>query len=76
MLLLTYFWNLMRNLIGRFVKQYLVIFCVNQMASALFRLMAAIGRDIVVANTAGTFALLAVTVLGGFVISRGEKMVV
>jgi len=46
------------------------------MAPALFRLMAAIGRDIVVANTAGTFALLAVTVLGGFVILRGEKMVV
>jgi len=57
----------------RLLKQYLVVFCINQMASALFRLMAALGRDIVVANTAGTFALLAVTVLGGFVISRGEK---
>ncbi|KAK8470953.1 hypothetical protein PHAVU_003G103501 [Phaseolus vulgaris] len=43
-----------------------------KMAPALFRLMAAIGRDIVVANTAGTFALLAVTVLGGFVISRED----
>ncbi|KOM25784.1 hypothetical protein LR48_Vigan187s002400 [Vigna angularis] len=43
-----------------------------EMASALFRLMAALGRDIVVANTAGTFALLAVTVLGGFVISRED----
>ncbi|KAK7384765.1 hypothetical protein VNO78_30466 [Psophocarpus tetragonolobus] len=58
--------------IGRFLKQYLVIFCINQMASALFRLMAALGRDIVVANTAGTFALLSVTVLGGFVISRED----
>ncbi|KAG2390034.1 ABC transporter G family member 36 [Vigna angularis] len=54
------------------LKQYLVVFCINQMASALFRLMAALGRDIVVANTAGTFALLAVTVLGGFVISRED----
>ncbi|KAJ1438246.1 P-loop containing nucleoside triphosphate hydrolase [Sesbania bispinosa] len=53
-------------------KQYLVILCINQMASALFRLMAALGRDIVVANTAGTFSLLAVTVLGGFVISRED----
>ncbi|KAK8464809.1 hypothetical protein PHAVU_010G076901 [Phaseolus vulgaris] len=43
------------------------------MAQTLFRLMAAIGRDIVVANTAGTFALLAVTVLGGFVISREDE---
>ncbi|CAJ2674952.1 unnamed protein product [Trifolium pratense] len=57
---------------GRFFKQYLVILCINQMASALFRFMAALGRDIVVANTFGTFSLLAVTVLGGFVISRDD----
>lgn len=44
------------------------------MASALFRLMAAVGRDIVVANTIGSFALLIVMVLGGFVISRGKKI--
>ncbi|KAL5071417.1 hypothetical protein RYX36_022304 [Vicia faba] len=58
--------------IGRFFKQYLVILCINQMASALFRFMAALGRDIVVGNTFGTFSLLAVTVLGGFVISRED----
>ncbi|KAK7320707.1 hypothetical protein VNO77_30426 [Canavalia gladiata] len=58
--------------IGRFFKQFLVLLCVSQMASALFRLMAALGRDIVVANTVGIFALLAVTVLGGFVISRED----
>ncbi|KAG4931223.1 hypothetical protein JHK86_048184 [Glycine max] len=34
--------------------------------------MAALGRNIVVANTAGTFALLAVTAFGGFVISRKD----
>ncbi|MED6171515.1 transcription factor [Stylosanthes scabra] len=56
----------------RFLKQYLVIFCINQMASALFRLMAALGRDIVVANTAGTFSLLSVTVLGGIIIARQD----
>lgn len=44
------------------------------MASALFRLMAALGRDIVVANTVGSFALLVIMVLGGFVISRGNVM--
>lgn len=42
------------------------------MASGLFRLMAALGRDVIVANTVGSFALLVVQVLGGFVISRGE----
>ncbi|KAL5127605.1 ABC transporter G family member 36 [Glycine soja] len=49
---------------------YLIILCINQMASSLFRLMAAFGRDVIVANTAGSFALLIVLVLGGFVISR------
>ncbi|KAK4274401.1 hypothetical protein QN277_017626 [Acacia crassicarpa] len=56
--------------IGRLFKQYFLILCINQMASALFRLMAALGRDVIVANTVGSFALLIVMVLGGFVISR------
>lgn len=56
----------------RFFKQYLILLCTNQMASGLFRLMAALGRNIIVANTVGSFALLVVLVLGGFVISRGE----
>ncbi|GAU15123.1 hypothetical protein TSUD_08610 [Trifolium subterraneum] len=51
---------------------YLIIFCINQMASSLFRLMAALGRDVVVASTVGSFALLVVLVLGGFVISRED----
>ncbi|KAF7830247.1 pleiotropic drug resistance protein 1-like [Senna tora] len=58
--------------ITRLFKQYLLLLCINQMASALFRLMAALGRDIVVANTVGAFALLVVLVLGGFVISRED----
>ncbi|KDO58224.1 hypothetical protein CISIN_1g000524mg [Citrus sinensis] len=36
---------------GRFFKQYLLFLAVNQMASALFRLIAATGRSMVVANT-------------------------
>lgn len=42
------------------------------MASGLFRFMAALGRNEIVAGTVGAFALLAVQVLGGFVISRGD----
>ncbi|XP_025606422.1 pleiotropic drug resistance protein 1 [Arachis hypogaea] len=57
---------------GRVLKQFLVIFCINQMASSLFRLMAGLGRDVIVANTVGSFALLIVLVLGGFVISRED----
>ncbi|KAH7846162.1 hypothetical protein Vadar_010629 [Vaccinium darrowii] len=55
---------------GRFFKQYLLLLCINQMSSAMFRLIGGIGRNIIVANTFGSFALLAVLVLGGFVLSR------
>ncbi|XP_058724834.1 pleiotropic drug resistance protein 1-like [Vicia villosa] len=56
----------------RLLKQYLILLCINQMASSLFRLMAALGRNVIVANTVGSFALLVVMVLGGFVISRED----
>lgn len=60
---------------GRFVKQYFIILCINQMASGLFRFMAALGRNVIVAGTVGSFALLAVQVLGGFIISRGDLII-
>ncbi|XLU44225.1 hypothetical protein S245_039039, partial [Arachis hypogaea] len=53
-----------------FLKQYLVLFLTSQMASSLFRAIAAIGRNLIVANTFGSVALLAFFVLGGFVLSR------
>ncbi|KAA3470541.1 pleiotropic drug resistance protein 1-like [Gossypium australe] len=56
--------------VGRFFKQYLLLLCLSQMASALFRLMAGVGRNIIVANTCGSFAMLAVLVMGGFVLTR------
>lgn len=56
----------------RFLKQYFLLVCINQMASGLFRFMGAVGRNIIVANTVGSFALLAVLVMGGFILSRGE----
>ncbi|KAB2069405.1 hypothetical protein ES319_A08G093800v1 [Gossypium barbadense] len=56
--------------VGRFFKQYLLLLCLSQMASALFRLMAGLGRNIIVANTCGSFAMLAVLVMGGFVLTR------
>lgn len=60
------------NAICRFFRQYLVLLLINQMANGLFRLMGALGRNMIVANTFGSFALLTVLVLGGFVISRGN----
>ncbi|KAL4195313.1 hypothetical protein AMTRI_Chr05g72720 [Amborella trichopoda] len=55
---------------GRMFRQYLLLVMVNQAASGLFRLIASLGRDMVVANTIGSFTLLLCMVLGGFVISR------
>ncbi|XP_039117422.1 ABC transporter G family member 35-like isoform X1 [Dioscorea cayenensis subsp. rotundata] len=58
--------------VGRLFKQYLLLLCVQQMASALFRFIAALGRNMIVANTFGSFALLVLMVLGGFIISRED----
>ena len=55
----------------RFFRTYLLLVLVNQMASGLFRFIAAVGRTMVVANTFGSFALLVLFALGGFVLSKG-----
>ncbi|KAF3618071.1 Pleiotropic drug resistance protein 3 [Capsicum annuum] len=55
---------------SRFFKQLFLLICFNQMASALFRLIAALGRNIIVANTFGSCALFIVLVMGGFILSR------
>ncbi|KAJ0586561.1 putative ABC-type xenobiotic transporter [Helianthus annuus] len=56
----------------RFFKQYLLLLLVNQTASALFRFIGALGRNMIVANTFGSFALLLVFALGGFVLVRED----
>ncbi len=48
-----------------------MLICVHQMASALFRFIGAASRNMIVANTFGTFSLLLLFALGGFVLSRG-----
>ncbi|KAK3416796.1 hypothetical protein EUGRSUZ_H02558 [Eucalyptus grandis] len=58
--------------VGRLFKQYLLLVAVNQMASGLFRLIAALGRNLIVANTFGSFVLFALFALGGVVLSREE----
>ncbi|ERM97072.1 hypothetical protein AMTR_s00122p00119310 [Amborella trichopoda] len=57
---------------GRMFRQYLLLVLVNQMASGLFRFIASLGRDMVVANTFGAFSLLVLMVLGGFILSREQ----
>ncbi|PIA65375.1 hypothetical protein AQUCO_00100684v1 [Aquilegia coerulea] len=56
--------------VERLFKQYLLLVLINQLASGLFRLAAAIGRNMIVSNMVGSFALLVITLLGGFLLSR------
>ncbi|XP_039051271.1 pleiotropic drug resistance protein 1-like isoform X2 [Hibiscus syriacus] len=58
--------------VGSFFKYYLVLLCLSEMASGMFRLMGGLGRNIIVANTCGSFALLAVLVMGGFILTRDD----
>ncbi|XWS19043.1 hypothetical protein CRYUN_Cryun32bG0097100 [Craigia yunnanensis] len=58
--------------VERLFRQYLALVLVNQMASGLFRFIAATGRNMIVANTFGSFALLVLFALGGFVLSRED----
>lgn len=56
----------------RFFRQFLAFFGIHQMALSLFRFIAAVGRTQVVANTLGTFTLLLVFVLGGFIVAKSN----
>ncbi|KAL0330857.1 UNVERIFIED_CONTAM: Pleiotropic drug resistance protein 1 [Sesamum angustifolium] len=60
------------GLILMLMKQYLLLLLVHQSASALFRFIGAAGRNMIVANTFGLFALLLLFALGGFVLSRED----
>ncbi|ESW14206.1 hypothetical protein PHAVU_008G261600 [Phaseolus vulgaris] len=55
---------------GRFFRYMLLLFLMHQMALGLFRMMAAIARDMVLANTYGSASLLVVFLLGGFIIPK------
>ncbi|KAL4029284.1 ABC transporter G family member 32 [Cucumis melo var. makuwa] len=56
--------------ITRFLRQLLLLFSLHQMSIALFRLMGSLGRNMIVANTFGSFTMLVVMALGGYIISR------
>jgi len=56
--------------IERFFRRYILLVLISQMASGLFGLLAAVGRDMVVAETFGSFAQIVLLILGGFLIGR------
>ncbi|XP_050281944.1 pleiotropic drug resistance protein 2-like isoform X2 [Quercus robur] len=57
---------------SRFFRQLLAFFSIHQMGLSLFRFIAVLGRVQVVANTLGTFTLLLVFVLGGFIVAKDD----
>ncbi|KAL6661918.1 hypothetical protein ACP70R_001302 [Stipagrostis hirtigluma subsp. patula] len=54
----------------RFFQHFVVLFAMHQMSVGLYRFLATIGRTQVMANMLGTGALIAIYILGGFVISK------
>ncbi|KAL3696050.1 hypothetical protein R1sor_010126 [Riccia sorocarpa] len=54
----------------RFFRYMFLLFLMHQMALGLFRLIGALARNMVIANTFGSFALLIVLLLGGFILSK------
>ncbi|XVF19871.1 hypothetical protein REPUB_Repub11eG0148300 [Reevesia pubescens] len=57
---------------GRFFRFMFLKFVIHQMAIGLFRMLASIARDMVIANTFGSSALLIVLLLGGFLIPKDK----
>ncbi|XP_021296957.1 ABC transporter G family member 39-like isoform X2 [Herrania umbratica] len=57
---------------SRFFRQFLAFFGIHQMALSLFRFIAAVGRTEVLASALGTFTLLIIFVLGGFIVSKKD----
>ncbi|KAK3123186.1 hypothetical protein QOZ80_8AG0625730 [Eleusine coracana subsp. coracana] len=58
--------------VTRFFKHYLLLLAVNQMSSALFRFLGGAARNMIVASVFGSFTLLLVMVLGGFILVRDK----
>nr|GEY05233.1 ABC transporter G family member 39-like isoform X2 [Tanacetum cinerariifolium] len=54
-------------------QQLLTFFAIHQMALALFRLLAAVARTEVLANTLGAFTLLMIVTLGGFIVAKDDS---
>ncbi|KAI7750120.1 hypothetical protein M8C21_024673 [Ambrosia artemisiifolia] len=60
---------------SRFMKHFLLTFLIQQMASGLFRLIAAVSRTMTIANTAGTLILESCFLLGGVVLPKATSLI-
>ncbi|KAM7471773.1 hypothetical protein LguiA_009956 [Lonicera macranthoides] len=57
---------------SRFFKQLLLVFLIQQMAAAIFRLISGVCRTMIVSNTGGALTVLLVFLLGGFILPKGQ----
>lgn len=58
-------------LIIRFFKHLLLVFLTQQMASAMFRFIVGVCRNVIIANTGGSLTVFLVFLLGGFILPKG-----
>ncbi|KAK9131814.1 hypothetical protein Scep_011342 [Stephania cephalantha] len=56
--------------VGRFFRFMFLLFATHQMALGLFRLMAGLARDMIIANTFGSAALFVIFLMGGFILPK------
>ncbi|KAI3848811.1 hypothetical protein MKW92_046664 [Papaver armeniacum] len=56
--------------VERLFRQFFLLLFLHQVASGLFRTVAALGRNMVVANTVASFVLVILLAFSGFVLSR------
>ncbi|GJP69950.1 hypothetical protein CLOP_g944 [Closterium sp. NIES-67] len=57
---------------GRFFIQLLIFFLIHQVGVALFRLLGALGRNLVVSVTLGNFCFILLFLLGGFIVAKND----
>ncbi|KAL9320039.1 hypothetical protein ACSQ67_011878 [Phaseolus vulgaris] len=62
--------NTIQEFESMFFRYMLLLLMLHQMALGLFRFMAALARDMVIANTFGSAALMVIFLLGGFIIPK------
>ncbi|TVU33825.1 hypothetical protein EJB05_15634, partial [Eragrostis curvula] len=55
--------------LGRFFKQYVLLLAISQMSSSLFRTITGVTRNMFTANIVGTFIMLLLLLLSGFILS-------
>ncbi|XP_047147104.1 pleiotropic drug resistance protein 1-like [Vigna umbellata] len=56
--------------VGRLFRQFLLLLVVSQMASSLFRFIGAVGRELTVGFTIGSYVLSILIAMSGFVLSK------